>query len=260
MSTQGLNALVNNIKMANILSPLLEAVEINKRTEGVQGLNASDMLRDVIATGTEIYQKVASKDGATASLLGDQIFMLLALCLRNSTVLYNSPSLDVIKDDLVQLINENKAVLHQAINSDEDESTLPPSTSLGISALTTLFIPVWLFHSNIFTSGLVNLEKLNDLNSKVCLFLSQAIEKIHNLSEKDLPQDIKAHLHYLCAEVSSKIMVDYQLKLLKSKSVMLEYIDDPIPIMERLLPVLHSTWGTLNELTLMSMKSLTGKA
>lgn len=265
MSDKALALLVNNIKMANILSPLLEAIEINKHTEGVKDLDINAMLKDVIKTGTEIYQRVIAKDNtaASVSLLGDQIFVLLSICLRNSTILYNSPSLDLIKDDLISLIEDNKSLLGQALEynvENEDEPSYPPSTELGISSLAAMFTPVWLFHSNIFTSGLIDLDKLNELNTKVCFFLSQAINKIHNLSDNQLPAGIRSHLYYVCAEVASKVLVDYQIKLLKSKPVMMAYIDDPLPTMERILPVIHSAWGVLSETTIMSIKNLTGKA
>lgn len=262
MVDASMHSLVNNIKMANILTPLLEAVEINKRTEGVKDLCASDMLKEVIQTGTEIYQKLAKKHHGAESfpLLGDQIFLLLSMCMRNTTVLYNSASLKIIKDDVFKLIDENQHVLSASLSDNDSHDTALPSAELGVSALANLFIPAWLFHSNIFTSGLISLEQLNELNATVCTFLSKTIERVHNLSDGNMPTQIRSHLYYVCAEVASKIMVDYQIKLLKSKPVMMKYIEDPLPVMENIVPVIHSAWSVLNEVTTQSMKSLTGKA
>lgn len=266
MSKDPTHALVNNLKMAAILSPLLEAVEINKRTEGVSGLNASDMFRDVIETGSDIYQQLLVKNNKIqeSGLVSDKLFLLLALCLRNSTVLYNSPSLSVIKDDIINLFHENADFIQQYPSQvtgrkEKAEDTIPSSAPCAISAMAAMFIPVWLFHSNIFTSGLISLEQMNELNSRVCFYLKNSVEKVSDILPKEAHPALRAHIFYLCAESASKILVDYQIKLLKSKPVMFQYIKEPEIAMSRILPVMNSAWSTLNELTQQSMKNLTGK-
>lgn len=262
MTIDPMNALVNNFKMASILTPILEAVEINKRTEGVPNLRASDLLQEVMKAGVDIYQQTSTEKGKMSSMphVSDTLFLLLSMCIRNSTVLYNSPNLNIIKDDLIALLKENADFIskhNQAFSTKQGHVTPNPSIPCAISSLSTLFIPVWLFHSNIFTSGLINIEQMNDLNSKVCFYLKGAVETMIDRSAPGATPELRAHVFFLCAESASKILVDYQIKLLKSKDVMMQYLKDPDTVLSRVLPVMQSAWVTLNECVLESIKNLT---
>lgn len=268
MSNDPIHALVNNFKLATILTPLLEAVEINKRTEGIQGLNASDMFKDVIKTGVEIYQQVIRDKGEQhySDQLPDMLFILLSLALRNTAVLYNSASLDTIKDDIVMLLKENSDFIKRfqqnstSISHDKNkDAALDAAACSAMSSLSTMFIPVWLFHSNIFTAGLINLDKMNDLNARVCFFLKTSIEELIDVAGSKCSPTLRTYIFFLCAESAAKVLVDYQIKILKSKALVLQYIENPESVIVNILPVMQSAWVTLNELTQQSMKKLTEK-
>lgn len=252
MNNKPLNTLVNNIKLANIIAPLIEAIEINKRTEGVPGLTASELLKEVIEAGTFIYEQVA-KDGKNNNLpqeAPDLIFITLALCLRNSTVLYNCPNLNMVREEVVRLIQDNSRAIASLNLGNRD--SLHNAVSISISHL---HMPTILFHSNLYTSGLISLDKMNDLNIQC----SERITAIYLDAVKALcisESSIKLNIAHILADSGSKMLSEYHLKIIKSKSALFEYIDSPDSILLKIMNAIQGAWVVLSDVTQESMSEL----
>ena len=98
--------------------------------------------------------------------------------MRNNVVLYNSPSLELIKDDLRDLFVKHADFLQKyqnlasqaSVNEgplSELESRQIRQYSMGFIAgsLSEMSMPIWTYHANLYTSGLVDEAGMARLNS-----------------------------------------------------------------------------------------------
>jgi hypothetical protein len=264
-NTKYINQLVNAHKVSAFLVPLVEAMEINKRTSGVDNLSLPDMLKTVIETGGEVYQEIL--DGETlvdTGLIPDKLFQVLAKTLRNNVVLYNSASLALIKDDMVKMFTKNIDFLQKYQNLGSEKNAggqRAPSTidairerqySMGhaVSALSQMFMPVWIFHTNLYTSALIDEDRMADLNTEVSSYLVSILNvlmKKMEVSQSKYFKDFQINSLFLCAEMIANLMHDYNGKIIKNKESLNEYIESPINLISELVPAMYASFSALNK-------------
>lgn len=258
-----INKLINSHKISLILQPLIEAVEINKRSGSVDDVDASELLKHVIEVGTELYQSILDNDGeiVDSGLIADKLFITLSKSLRNSLILYNTKSLGVIKDDILSLFANNSSFIQKYQNLHEKEVNSPVDSSSFdrdyyervdhiVSSLAKLFMPVWLFHTNLYTSGLIDHNKLTSLNVEVSNYLVAVLSKIMDRMASEhgkYHEDFKVNSMFLCSEIISSTLFDYNLKLIKNRAQLDQYIKSPTSLIKQLVPAMMSSFKVLND-------------
>jgi hypothetical protein len=264
-NTKYINQLVNAHKVSAFLVPLVEAMEINKRTSGVDNLSLPDMLKTVIETGGEVYQEILDEEALVdTGLIPDKLFQVLAKTLRNNVVLYNSASLALIKDDMVKMFTKNIDFLQKYQNLGFEKNTGGKSTpsrvdaiierqhSMGhaVSALSQMFMPVWIFHTNLYTSAFIDEDKMADLNMEVSSYLVNILDvfmKKMESSQSKYFNDFQINSLFLCAEMIANLMHDYNGKIIKNKESLNEYIESPIELISELVPAMYANFSALNK-------------
>jgi hypothetical protein len=264
-NTKYINQLVNAHKVSAFLVPLVEAMEINKRTSGVDNLSLPDMLKTVIETGGEVYQEILDEEALVdTGLIPDKLFQVLAKTLRNNIVLYNSASLALIKDDMVKMFTKNIDFLQKYQNLGFEKvagGQSAPSKidairerqySMGhaVSALSQMFMPVWIFHTNLYTSALIDEDKMADLNMEVSSYLINILDvlmKKMESSQSKYFKDFKINSLFLCSEMIANLMHDYNGKIIKNKESLNEYIESPIDLISELVPAMYASFSALNK-------------
>ena len=85
----------------------------------------NELFSHVIETGGDIYETILdeSKNGKLidTGLVPDKLFFVLSKALRNCVILYNSASLSLIKDDIIDLFSNNIDFIQQYQNDTEIE-------------------------------------------------------------------------------------------------------------------------------------------
>jgi hypothetical protein len=240
-------------------------MEINKRTSGVDNLSLPDMLKTVIETGGEVYQEILDEEALVdTGLIPDKLFQVLAKTLRNNVVLYNSASLALIKDDMVKMFTKNIDFLQKYQNLGFEKNTGGKSApsrvdaiierqhSMGhaVSALSQMFMPVWIFHTNLYTSAFIDEDKMADLNMEVSSYLVNILDvfmKKMESSQSKYFNGFQINSLFLCAEMIANIMHDYNGKIIKNKESLNEYIESPIELISELVPAMYANFSALNK-------------
>jgi hypothetical protein len=264
--TKYVSQLVNAHKIAAMLVPLIEAVEINKRTQGARPVTPSDLLKHVVEVGGELYQGLLDKNEQLVDmgLIPDKLFLTLSKSLRNSIVLYNSPSLSLMKDEIASLFDENIEFIQRYQNSalrDVNTSSNTPAAlyeqkrarqeAIGYAAgaLSQLFMPLWLFHTNLYTSGYIDEERVADLNKAssgyLVVFMNTILERM-NVSQGDYAAEFRMSSIYLCSDMISNCVYDFHKKLIKNKSELDAYIEDPAKTLAKIVPAVYSSFNVMN--------------
>jgi hypothetical protein len=256
--------LLNTHKVVGILMPLMEAVEINRRSGGIEDLNIDDLMKHVIGTGSEIYQRLLDKvdDVVEPGLVADKLFLSLAMTLRNGIVLYNNPSLELMKDDLLGLFETNmdfiqryqndaeKALNKGELTEAEKKNAKQEALGFAVSSLSQMFMPVWIFHTNLYTSGLINEDKMAYLNREagnVLVEMMGLILKRMEVSHGKYNDMFKISSVKTCGELFAYTLNDYHNKLVKNKTALDAYIDDPVKMISKLTPAIHASFTALNQ-------------
>jgi len=263
-STRYINQLVNAHKISLILVPLIEAIEINKRTAGVDDLSLDDLLKKVIDTGGDIYQELLDGDTLLdVGLVSDKLFLTLSKSLRNNIVLYNAPSLSLIKEELTDMMKEhngfiqkyqNLAFINDVGNSRlskfEERQSKQYSLSYIVGGLSQMFMPIWTFHTNLYTSNIVDEEKMTTLNLEASDFVVKSMDLILDKissSQGSYSKDFYGSSVFLCAEMIANVLHDFHGKLIKNNSSLNAYLENPESILSKLLPALYSNFMILNK-------------
>lgn len=263
-STRYINQLVNAHKISLILVPLIEAIEINKRTAGVDDLSLDDLLKKVIDTGGDIYQDLLEGDTLLdVGLVSDKLFLTLSKSLRNNIVLYNSPSLSLIKEEMIDMMKEHsgfiqkyqnlafvKDVGSEKLSKLEVRQAKQYSQSYIVGGLSQMFMPIWTFHTNLYTSNIIDEEKLTLLNMEASSYIVKAMDLILDkisMSQGAYSKEFSGTSVFLCAEMIANVLHDFNGKLIKNKSSLDAYLKDPESILSKLLPALYSNFRILNK-------------
>tara|TARA_Y100001973_G_C5141754_1_gene303305 strand:- start:201 stop:1061 length:861 start_codon:yes stop_codon:yes gene_type:complete len=273
---RALQQLINTHKVTSIIMPLIEAVEINRRSGTIQGLNTSSLLKQVIEVGSELYQVLIDDDGIVETgLVSDKLFVALSMSLRNSIVLYNNPSLALMKDEMLSVFKDNiefiqryqnKFVAERSVNPEhttETEAAKFKQDALGyvLPAFSRMFMPVYLFHTNLYTSGFIDEAKLAECNKEVFAYCIDVVEKlVERISKAQGKADVlfRANTLVMCADMLAYVIRDYHRKLIKNESVLKSYIDNPIQGIERLVPSLYANFKVLNDETEKALNLILG--
>ena len=273
---RALQQLINTHKVTSIIMPLIEAVEINRRSGTIQGLNTSSLLKQVIEVGSELYQVLIDDDGIVETgLVSDKLFVALSMSLRNSIVLYNNPSLALMKDEMLSVFKDNiefiqryqnKFVAERSVNPEhttETEAAKFKQDALGyvLPAFSRMFMPVYLFHTNLYTSGFIDEAKLAECNKEVFSFCFDVVEKlVERISKAQGKADVlfRANTLVMCADMLAYVIRDYHRKLIKNESVLKSYIDNPTQGIERLVPSLYANFKVLNDETEKALNLILG--
>jgi hypothetical protein len=260
--------LINTHKITSIILPLIEAVEINKRSGGIEKISAPDLLKEVIHTGTKLYEDlldVEKTEIVETGVVLDKLFVALAKCMRNNIVLYNNPSLALARDELLEVFKENSHFLQRYQNEQEKKvneleqgvDTIHPTSNVDkwhvygyiITAITNVFMPIWLFHTNLYTSGYIDETGMAQYNKRVTKDVLTLIDKmVERISIKQGGMDafFKVNSFFVCCDMVSHVLKDYQSKLIKNQSSLKGYIEDPSAYIKKLLPPLYANFTVLN--------------
>lgn len=259
-SSKLLSQLVNAHKVSSIIIPLSEAVEVNKRTQGIKGLSLASMLKHVIEVGGEIYESLLDKEQGIveSGQVPDKLFLVLAKSLRNSVILYNSQSLALIKDDITQLFSDNIEFI-QRYGSTLDEAVNEHTEGVGkfdkdlhdyvTSSMAQMFMPIWVYHTNLYTSGMVDDEELLKINREASSFMISLFDKL--MKRMDEPQGkysdaFKGSSMFVCAEMVANIMHDFGKKLIKNRAHLDAYIEDPEAVLSVLVKPIYACFISMN--------------
>jgi hypothetical protein len=190
------------------------------------------------------------------------LFLTLSKTLRNNVVLYNNSSLSLIKDDLMSMFKENEVFIQRyqnegveknlSSNIGETEKIRHDQYSKGhvVGALSQMFMPVWTFHTNLYTSAFIDEEEMVDLNAKVSAFLSDILEILMARMKKTQSSyfdDFKVSSMFLCAEMIANVVHDYNGKLIKNRDNLDAYIKDPVDLLSDLVPAIYANFSALNK-------------
>lgn len=274
---RALQQLINTHKVTSIILPLIEAVEINRRSGTIQNLSASTLLKQVIEVGSELYQVLIDDDGIVETgLVSDKLFVALSMSLRNSIVLYNNPSLALMKDEMLSVFKDNiefiqryqnKFVSERSINQEhttETDAAKLKQDALGyiLPAFSRMFMPVYLFHTNLYTSGFISEAKLAECNKEVFAYCIDVVEKlVDRISKAQGKADVlfRANTLVMCSDMLAYVLRDYHRKLIKNEAVLKGYIENPIQGIERLVPSLYANFKVLNDETEKALDLILGE-
>lgn len=268
IDTKYVSQLVNAHKVSGLLIPLIEAVEINRVTRGVDRLSVKDLLKHVVESGGEIFQSLLDENDRVldTGLIPDKLFLTLSKSLRNNIVLYNNPSLSLVKDDMIDLFDsnidfiqryKNDAIEEVVKNSNgktpENEKKRSAQEALGHAsgAISQMFMPVWVFHTNLYTSGFLDEESLTELNRRASNYLVKVLDTIvkrMGSSHEKCESMFKIDTLFICAEMIANIIHDYNRKLIKNKKELENYIENPEKTLSRLVPAIYSNFSVLNKI------------
>lgn len=260
-----ISQLVNAHKVSSIIVPLSEAVEINKRTHGIKDLSLNELFSHVIETGGDIYETILdeSKNGKLidTGLVPDKLFFVLSKALRNCVILYNSASLSLIKDDIIDLFSNNIDFIQQYQNDteielngklSEQERKKLEQESFGYvtSSLSQAFMPIWLFHTNLYTSGFIKEDELVRLNRDASDYVVTVIDTI--MKRLKSPQGkysdaFSPSTMFICSEMIANITHSYNCKLIKNQKHLDVYITSPDKVLSSLLPAIYSCFSAMND-------------
>jgi hypothetical protein len=267
-NTKYINQLVNAHKVSSILVPLVEALEINKHTEAIPGLNLEDMFSNVVDTSGEIYQELLDRDAKLidTGLVSDKLMITLAKALRNNLVLYNSNSLSLIKDELLGVFEKNiefiqnyQNPLQSRLFKDSDRAEEQFLLGYAVSAVAEVFMPVCLFHTSLYSSNLVDEHKLSELNIEVMDYLlsvmNAVLEKV-NSAHGEYSEDFKISSLHVCAGITANVIHDFSGKLIKNKSKLEEYIQSPTQVISKLTPAIYSNFSAMSGMVNNAIKSI----
>ena len=276
--TQYVNQLGNAHKVAAMLVPLLEAMEINKRTEGVENLSLDEMFAKVVATAGDVYEDLLDESDKLVStgLIYDKLLVLLSTAMRNNVVLYNSPSLELIKDDLRDLFVKHADFLQKyqnlasqaSVNEgplSELESRQIRQYSMGFIAgsLSEMFMPIWTFHANLYTSGLVDEAGMARLNSIASGYMVEVFDYVvgkMRKTQKGFANEFEISSMSLCAEMIANVVHDFNGKMIKNRSELKAYMEDPKSLLSRLLPVIYANFAALDKASSSALSSIVGES
>ena len=265
-SSKLVSQLINTHKVASIISPLVEAVEVNKHTGSIPDLSLSNLLKTVIETGGEVYESLQdkNKDIVEMGLVPDKVFLILSKALRNSVILYNSQSLSLIKDDVIQMLDENIGFIQRYANDTESEVNPPNERSkevkpqenidltgkeYALSSLSQIYMPIWLYHTNLYLSGMIDDEKLVELNNKVSSFFSSLLDRLmKRISEPQgrYSKEFKYSSMFLCSELIANVTHNFDKKLIKNKKQLDIYLDEPEVILSHLVKPVYACFVSMN--------------
>jgi len=272
-----LQQLINTHKVTSIIMPLIEAVEINRRSGTIQNLHTRDLLKQVIEVGSEIYQVLLDDDCIVETgLVSDKLFVALSMSLRNSIVLYNNPSLALMKDEMLSVFKDNIEFTQRYQNSFTSEKQLNEESitdehaikqkqeALGyvLPAFSRMFMPIYLFHTNLYTSGFINETKLAGCNKEVFSYCIEVVEKlVDRISKAQGNADalFRVNTLVMCADMFAYVLRDYHRKLIKNENVLNEYIGNPTQGIERLIPSLYGNFKVLNDETEKALDLILGE-
>ncbi len=262
------NQLINAHKISMIIVPLIEAVEINKRTQGVEALELKSLLKQVIETGGELYQGLLdeSEQLVDTGLVPDKLFLTLSKSLRNSIVLYNSSSLSLVKDSIADLFEDNIEFIQRYQNESSDPVNVNGRNDAALEsarrkerqesigyvsgALSEMFMPIWLFHTNLYTSGLIDESSMVELNQKTSKYLvdimDTMLERLKS-SQGKMSKDFELNSVFLCAEMIANVLHNYNGKLIKNRDSLNAYMKDPEKTLSAIVPALYANFTLLNE-------------
>jgi hypothetical protein len=263
MDPKYINQLLNAHKVSSIVVPLIEAVDINKRTQAIKNLKLDDLLKTVITTGGEIYQEILDGDEKLleTGLVPDKLFLMLSKTLRNNVVLFNSTSLSVIKDEILNTFEAHSSFIQKyqnetekTIAGDKPKSTLEAlretqyAFSYVTSAIAELLMPITIFHSNLYTSGFVDEKRMTELNMQVMDYLITIMDAMvdrMSAAQGHYDEMFKINSISLCAGIMSNILNDFSGKMSKNKKTLELYIVKPEQILSKLTPVFYSSFSTM---------------
>jgi hypothetical protein len=267
--------MVNAHKVANLLVPLIEAIEINHKTEMVDDADLGKLLKSVIETGGRIFESISDKNEfSDTSLISDKLFITLSKSLRNSVVLFNSTSLQMMESEIMDVFDENadflssfceagmKDVGDRAGQMSDTERLKMKMDVQGhvVGALSRMFMPVWLFHTSLRTANVVkDSDKIVELNVRASGFLFDILDRmVQKLVDKD---DKVSSLFYLnglsmSADIITSTVHDFNSKLIKNKSHLEQYLEDPEKILSLLVEPISANFAAMNKVT----KSILSKA
>lgn len=264
---RALQQLINTHKVTSIVMPLIEAVEINRRSGTIQNLHTSDLLKQVIEVGSELYQVLIDDETIVETgLVSDKLFVALSMSLRNSIVLYNNPSLALMKDEMLSVFKDNIEFIQRYQNKLANERSVNKESiadvdllkhkqeALGyvLPAFSRMFMPVYLFHTNLYTSGFVSEVKLAECNKEVFSYCVEIVEKlVDRISKSQGKADVMFRVNTLvmCADMVAYVLRDYHKKLIKNEAVLKDYIKNPVQGVEKLVPSLYGNFKVLNDET-----------
>ena len=255
--------LINAHKIAGIISPLVEAVEINKRSGAIGGISVDSLFEHVIEIGQEIYKEILgiSDKVVDNGEVPDKIFLILAKSLRNSVVLYGSASLHLMKDEILGVFSKNLSFLQHYQNNTEKvidgnvfdyEIDSEGDVDYIATSVAQMFMPIWLFHSNLYASGKINVDQMVELNSKVSTYMTGVLLSLHKRmldAEGEMAPKFKNSSLFVCAEISSNLLYDYQSKIINTKKALVLYIESPEKLLSKLVPSIYASMHAMNEIS-----------
>jgi hypothetical protein len=273
-----LQQLVNTHKVAAIIMPLIEAVEINKRSGGIKNLQVKDLLKQVIETGSEIYQALLDEENLVVDtgLVSDKLFVSLAMSLRNSVVLYSNASLALMKDEMISVFKahstfiqeyQNDFVLGKSVNGMSDpekvsEHAKKEALNYILPALSKIYMPIYLFHTNLYTSGFVDAVKVAKLNHETFGYITDVLSAmVRRVSSSQGENDnyFKESSLVMCSDLITHVLRDYHRKLANNEKTLRAYIASPLAELEKLVPVLYANFQLLNSESERALTSILGE-
>jgi len=250
--------LVSVHKVAHTLSPLLEVVSINQRLHSVDHFNLVDAFGDIAKNGQKIlksFSESANFEIKAEDVIVDKLMSILSHAMANEILLYNNPSIDMFSSVFEEIITKHAEVIHQkvekAVGSDvqNDNYLVAQNVAYVIDGISSLFESVWFFNNNLYISGLVNSEKMVDLSlsstNVLVEIVFKMIKNVHNDNKIAAPL-VLSTFSLSCKSVAFA-MSQFQTRLIKNKTDVLSYIDNPDKYIEQMIPLFVSNFSVMND-------------
>ncbi|MEG3764887.1 hypothetical protein [Alteromonas sp. 14N.309.X.WAT.G.H12] len=263
-----MSQMVNAHKVANILMPLIEALEINHNTESIAHVSLPDLLKCVVETGGKIVESLSERHNFTdTSLISDKLFLTLAKSLRNSVVMFNMTSLQLMESEIKDVFDECAPFLtsfcaeaikdvserHARISEVERTKLEMDIQGYVIGSLSRMFMPVWLFHTSLRTSGhITGVDTIVDLNVDASRFLFELLFKmVEKVTAKKQPDDIMFYSNtlFLASEIITTSVHDFNHKLVKNQKSLERYLASPSEILQVLVEPISANFIAMNNVT-----------
>lgn len=279
-----LSQIVNSHKLAVLIVPLIEAMVITKKTGSSKKFDVSSMLASVIETGTDIYQRVLSENGDVKFIdtdaVPEKLLLVLSKSMRNNVVLYGNDSLGIVTDELIEAFNDNIEFIQRyetkKSSAAQDLTGRAPNQltvvnagdaaairNYAMSAMSTIFMPLITFHTNLYISNFIDEKELSRLNRDAMKYLTEmlnvVVERL-SVSQGDNGLLFGYQNLALCSDIIATLVHDYHVKLIKSADILKQYVESPSSVLKLLEQPIFLNFLTMNESIKKAMERTVGES
>ncbi|MBE8232541.1 MAG: hypothetical protein HAW67_02310, partial [Endozoicomonadaceae bacterium] len=240
--------------MNRLLTPLIKAIQHDKRLENPMGIKLDECVSHVMESSVKIMSSGCSENASELSGSDvEGLLYVLSQTLSNEIILYRNDRLDIFIDEFVSLYSsQNKFIKDSIIQNNKPlkELDIESNTKINtvlLSALMEVYQPIWFFHTNLYVSGFTDLAGLLKLNGLVSTYVTRLLVAVNHEVKGEKYSEV-SHF-YNSAKLYAIDLDGLQTKVVKKKSDINEYITDPIKYLDKTKEAFFANFSSLSKET-----------